>query len=69
MTTKELKIEGMSCSHCSAAVARALESVNGVVRARVDLAGGTATVEGDASVDRLVAAVVAEGYRAAPLGS
>jgi len=68
-TTKELKIEGMSCGHCSAAVTRALESVAGVVQARVDLAAGKATVEGDADVERLIAAVVEEGYRAAPLGS
>jgi copper chaperone len=69
MATKELKIDGMSCSHCSAAVTRALENVKGVVQARVDLANGTARIEGDASVDQLVAAVVEEGYRAAPLGS
>lgn len=70
MTTRtELKIEGMSCSHCSAAVARALESVQGVVSAQVDLAAGRATVEGEVDVDELVAAVVEEGYRVAPLGS
>ncbi|HET8984755.1 MAG TPA: heavy metal-associated domain-containing protein [Trueperaceae bacterium] len=69
MTTNELKIEGMSCAHCSAAVTRALESVKGVVQARVDLAAGKATVEGTATIDQLVAAVVDEGYRAAPLGS
>jgi len=67
--TTELKIEGMSCSHCSAAVTKALESVTGVMQARVDLAAGTATVEGEADMDELVAAVVEEGYRVAPLGS
>lgn len=67
--TQELKIEGMTCTHCSAAVAKALQGVTGVKQVRVDLASGTATVAGDAAVESLVAAVVEEGYRAAPLGS
>lgn len=67
--TRELKIEGMTCAHCSAAVARALQSVAGVKEVQVDLAGGIATVAGDAAVESLVAAVAEEGYRAVPLGS
>jgi len=66
---QELKIEGMTCSHCSAAVTKALQGVAGVQRASVDLAHGTAVVEGSADLESLVAAVVEEGYRAAPLGS
>ncbi|MDR1321329.1 MAG: cation transporter [Gracilibacteraceae bacterium] len=41
--TKTIKIEGMSCSHCQAAVERALNAIDGV-KAAVDLAAGTATV-------------------------
>lgn len=67
--TTELKIEGMSCSHCKAAVQRALEGVDGVVRAEVDLGTGKAVIEGSADRERLIAAVVDEGYRAAPAGS
>ena len=67
--TTHLKIEGMNCSHCSAAVTRALQGVAGVQRATVDLAAGTAVVEGAVDTTRLVAAVAEEGYRAVPTGS
>ena len=62
----ELKIEGMSCSHCPAAVERALTGVEGVTRVEADLAGGRAAVEGAADVGALVAAVAEEGYTATP---
>jgi len=64
--TIDLRVKGMSCNHCVAAVKGALERVPGVERARVDLANGTATVVGAADVDALVAAVASEGYEAAP---
>lgn len=64
----ELTIEGMSCGHCQAAVQRALESVDGVDRADVDLAGGRAVVHGGADPAALVRAVEEQGYRAAPAG-
>ncbi|MDR1604991.1 MAG: cation transporter [Gracilibacteraceae bacterium] len=41
--TKIIQIEGMSCSHCQAAVENALNAIDGV-QAEVDLAAGTATV-------------------------
>lgn len=65
----ELKIEGMTCGHCQAAVKKALEKVAGVRAADVDLANGRATVEGAADVAALVAAVEDEGYRATALAS
>ena len=67
--TTQLRIEGMNCSHCSAAVTRALQGVAGVQRASVDLASGTAVVEGVVDMALLVAAVADEGYRAAPANS
>jgi len=67
--TTELKIEGMSCSHCQAAVLKALEGVAGVESAAVDLEAGRAKVRGNASAEQLIAAVAAEGYSAAPLSS
>ncbi|MBP0957104.1 MAG: heavy metal translocating P-type ATPase [Oscillospiraceae bacterium] len=42
--TKTIKIEGMMCSHCEAAVKKALEAVNGVVSAEVSHEKGTAVV-------------------------
>lgn len=65
----ELTITGMNCAHCSAAVTRALQAVPGVQRATVDLAAGTARVEGSVDSALLVAAVAEEGYAAAPVGS
>lgn len=61
-----LKITGMSCTHCERAVREALESVDGVDSASIDLTSGTATVSGTADVGTLIAAVVEEGYAAEP---
>jgi copper chaperone len=63
----ELKVSGMSCQHCSGAVARALESVSGVESVQVDLATGLARIDGDASIEALVEAVAEAGYEAAPV--
>jgi copper chaperone len=65
----ELKIDGMTCGHCTAAVKKALERVPGVAGAEVDLATGRARVAGTADATMLVAAVQDEGYQAAPLAS
>lgn len=62
-----LKIEGMTCGHCSAAVKRALEQVEGVVSVQVDLEAGHATVEGSPEFAALLAAVQEEGYSAQAL--
>lgn len=65
MTT--LNIAGMTCDHCQRAVKGALESVEGVQSAAVDLGTGTAQVEGTADLSALVAAVEEEGYGAVPV--
>jgi copper chaperone len=65
----ELKITGMTCGHCKSAVENALHSVGGVSDVRVDLANGTAQVDGDADVAALVAAVEEEGYKATSAGT
>ncbi len=57
-----LAISGMTCGGCAGAVTRALSAVPGVVEARVDLAGGRATVTGTARADDLVRAVQAAGF-------
>ena len=62
----ELNITGMTCDHCQHAVKGALESVEGVQNANVDLATGTAKVEGNADLNTLIAAVEEEGYQAVP---
>lgn len=54
----------MTCGHCQSAVKDALESVEGVESAEVDLEQGTAQVEGNAHTAKLIAAIEEEGYRA-----
>lgn len=61
----ELKIDGMSCSHCVARVEKALAEVSGVTLVEVSLEPGAAAVTGDGvSLDDLVAAVDRVGYTA-----
>jgi len=58
-----IQIDGMSCGHCVAAVGRALSAVPGVDVQQ--LAIGSATVAydpGAVSLDRIRAAIRAEGY-------
>lgn len=59
-----LKISGMTCGHCVAAVSRALEQVPGVEQAQVSLESQQAVVTGDAAPQDLLNAVKEEGYEA-----
>lgn len=63
---KTLLVEGMMCEKCVAHVKKALERVEGVDEALVDLEGKKAVVRVGADVtdDALVDAVVEEGYEA-----
>lgn len=65
----QLKVEGMTCGHCQSAVKQALESVEGVEKAEVNLEQGTAQVVGSADTAKLIAAVEEEGYQASAAGS
>jgi copper ion binding protein len=62
--TKTLSVDGMSCEHCAQSVAEALEGVDGVSQATVDLDAAEATVslDGKVSHDRLAEAVDEAGY-------
>lgn len=61
--TMTLEIAGMSCAHCQARVEKALAAVAGVDSVKVDLAKGTATVEGkDLDAKALAHAVTDAGY-------
>jgi heavy metal translocating P-type ATPase len=64
-----LDIEGMTCASCVGRVERALKGQAGVREALVNLASRTATVRGNGApidVARLIQAVEAAGYEAAP---
>ncbi len=55
-------VEGMNCSHCEAAVLRAVTAVPGVESAQASAAGKTLTVKGAAAEEDIRAAVERAGY-------
>ncbi|MDD4169771.1 MAG: cation transporter [Desulfotomaculaceae bacterium] len=60
-----LKVVGMSCSHCQAAVEKALKDTSGVREAAVDLGAGVVTVQyepGRVARDSLIRAIADAGY-------
>ena len=61
----ELKIKGMTCSHCAQTVERALSECEGVRSVRVELESGRALVDGyGVNPEELCRAVEAVGYEA-----
>lgn len=62
--SRQITVEGMSCEGCEQAVVEALEGVDGVVAATADRTTESATVDGEADVDDLIAAVSDAGYSA-----
>ncbi len=66
MTSKTLKVEGMSCHHCTEAVTRAVRALAGVQHVEVNLQKKSAEVRWDESVlaeADLAAAIEGEGYQ------
>ena len=66
MTKATLKIQGMTCNHCSMRVQKALKGVSGVQDALVDLGKAEAAItfdEAKVNMDALSAAVVDAGYK------
>ena len=58
-------IDGMTCSACASTIERVLGRLEGVVRARVDLAAKAAHLEvsaGAVSRERIITAVRAAGF-------
>jgi len=65
MTSKTLKVEGMSCHHCTEAVSRAVRALAGVQNVEVDLNKKSAEVRYDEtrlSEEDLAKAIEGEGY-------
>ncbi len=60
--TKTYKIGGMSCPHCKATVEKSLSKLDGATSVTVDLAAGSATVEGDVNPKAVEDAVRAAGF-------
>ena len=60
----ELRIGGMTCSHCRMAVEQGLKEVRGSEVVDVDLHAGRAVIAGTANPDELIKAVESVGYTA-----
>ena len=60
--TKVIYVNGMMCSHCTAAVEKACLSVPGTVKAVASLEEKKVTVTGTADYEALKAAIIAEDY-------
>jgi copper chaperone len=60
----EIKVKGMSCGHCAAAVTKALNSLPGVSEVQVDLASGRVTYQsaGPVSPEEVARVIKAAGY-------
>ena len=52
----------MHCSHCEAAVVRAVENVAGLKSAKASASANTLTIKGSATEDDIRAAVEGAGY-------
>lgn len=65
MESHTYRVQGMTCGGCARHVDKALRAVPGVVAVTMDVAKGTATVEGSAPYEALAAAVAAAGYEMA----
>ena len=60
--TKTYKIKGMDCSHCKAAVEKAISRVSGIDSVEIDLSSGLATVSGEVEDDKISEAVRLAGF-------
>jgi len=65
VTQEIIKVEGMSCMHCQLRVKKAIEEVEGVRKADVDLQKKQAVVEyeeGKANTEKIKDAIKEAGY-------
>ena len=63
MATQVLKVGGMTCGGCAKHVEKALRGLEGVSAVAVNVAEGTARVEGSASLEAMAASVTEAGYQ------
>ena len=65
MSTLTLKVPGMTCGHCEAAVKSEVGKVAGVSTVTVDLATKLVTVEGSNDLAAITAAIDEAGFEVA----
>lgn len=64
MEKRIFKVDGMMCNHCRANVEQTLRQLEGVSNVEVDLAAGTATIEGTVSDEAVIETITGRGYEA-----
>lgn len=64
LPTTDLAVTGMHCEKCVARVKDALETIDGVTAAEVDLASNSAKVTGEVDAAAMIAAIEALGFGA-----
>ncbi|AXO86970.1 copper chaperone [Pseudomonas parafulva] len=57
-------VQGMTCGHCVKAVTQAIQAVDAAAQVDVDLPGRQVKVQSESPAERIVAAIVEEGYQA-----
>lgn len=65
MTQETIKVEGMSCMHCQLRIKKAVEAVEGVQRADVNLQTKQVTIdfeEGKENLEKVKATIRETGY-------
>lgn len=67
MTTRTFDVPGISCGHCKAAIEGALDGLDGVATATVDIDAKTVSVHGTASDEAVTAAIDEAGYEVASI--
>lgn len=65
MTTRTFDVPGISCGHCKAAIEGALDGLDGVESATVDIDSRTVLVAGTATDEAVTAAIDEAGYEVA----
>ena len=65
-TMKEFKVKGMMCAHCKANVEKGISALPGVEKVTVDLAKGTALVEGSIPDQLVIDCIEDLGYQYVP---
>lgn len=58
----ELKVENMSCGHCTARVTQAVKSVDPEARVEVDLPGKQVRIESACELNEIASALAEAGY-------
>ncbi len=58
-----IKVQGMKCQHCAGSTKKALEGIDGITNARVDLEKGEVTFDGSADMEAVKAAIGKAGFQ------